>query len=471
MLAFRNRQLAGRPLFRLAAGSDWIRLQLEGEERPALWLTWAAGTSLVFATEGPRPRALDQALSPATRQHPLHAHLQQARLLALAMLPADKVAALQLETPAGQRLCLLHQLFGSRGNTVLLSADGRLLWARHRPPGPLLDHLPDPSLWKTPVPVPDRDHLSPLAEERLVAQLGRQIWTRLNTHLERALKTARRLEENLQVDLDRAEKGDHFRRCAETLAANLHAVRQGQATLEAHDLRDGTPLSIALDPALPPAANLEACFRRARKAEKGHQIIAERLDEARAQAGRLDRALADLQQARLANLSEGECEDLDCLADLLERQEQLAPLLPSVTGKSTRPRAHGPDEPVRPFRRYLIDGRFELWVGRNNKENDELTHRASHSRDIWLHAQGVSGSHAILRTAGKPEKVPAAVIAKAGSVAAAHSKARHSALVPVIHTERRYVRKPRKAPAGTAVCLQEKSIFVEPGIPDGVEPA
>jgi predicted ribosome quality control (RQC) complex YloA/Tae2 family protein len=80
----------------------------------------------------------------------------------------------------------------------------------------------------------------------------------------------------------------------------------------------------------------------------------------------------------------------------------------------------------------------------------------------------VPGSHVILRTGGKPEQVPPSVLAKAAGLAALNSKARHSALVPVIHTEQRYVRKPRKAPAGTAVCLREKSIFVEPGLGPGI---
>ena len=86
-------------------------------------------------------------------------------------------------------------------------------------------------------------------------------------------------------------------------------------------------------------------------------------------------------------------------------------------------------------------------------------------------AQGVPGSHVILRTAGRPEQVPRTILEKAAALAALHSKARHSGLVPVIHTERRYVRKPRKAAAGTAVTLRDKSVFVEPGIAPGVEPA
>ncbi len=76
----------------------------------------------------------------------------------------------------------------------------------------------------------------------------------------------------------------------------------------------------------------------------------------------------------------------------------------------------------------------------------------------------------ILRTGGHPERVPRAVLEKAAALAALNSKARHSQIVPVIYTEKRYVRKPRKAPVGTAVCLRDQSLFVEPGIMAGVEP-
>jgi predicted ribosome quality control (RQC) complex YloA/Tae2 family protein len=142
---------------------------------------------------------------------------------------------------------------------------------------------------------------------------------------------------------------------------------------------------------------------------------------------------------------------------------------PDTPPKTQRRRdASGPEEPLRPFRRYLIDGRWEVWVGRSNQENDELTHRASHPADLWLHAQGVPGSHVILRTQGHPEQIPHRVLEKAAGLAALHSKARHSGLVPVVFTERRYVRKPRKTAPGIAVCQREKTLFVAPAVAEGV---
>ena len=120
---------------------------------------------------------------------------------------------------------------------------------------------------------------------------------------------------------------------------------------------------------------------------------------------------------------------------------------------------------------YDLPGGWTVLAGKTDADNDRLSLKEARPDDWWFHAQGVPGSHVILRTGGRPDTVPRPVLEKAASLAALHSKARNSALVPVIWTERRYVRKPRKAAPGVAVCLQEKNLFVEPGVQAGVEPA
>jgi predicted ribosome quality control (RQC) complex YloA/Tae2 family protein len=188
---------------------------------------------------------------------------------------------------------------------------------------------------------------------------------------------------------------------------------------------------------------------------------------------------ANLEAARkkLAHLNrlQGELETLvtqptDRLAGLLAWGRQQAVLLglkdPAVAPeKKTREFP----EPGRPFRRYRVEDKWEVWIGRNNRENDELTHRAAAPNDLWFHAQGVPGSHVILRTRGKPEQVPKSILAKAAALAALNSRARTSTLVPVVYTRRKYVRKPRGSPPGTAACIREKSLMVKPRRPPGVE--
>ena len=114
------------------------------------------------------------------------------------------------------------------------------------------------------------------------------------------------------------------------------------------------------------------------------------------------------------------------------------------------------------FNRVLLGGNWEILIGKNAENNDLLTFKFSHKYDIWLHAQGVSGSHVVIRLPNKNAYPPKEIIEDAASIAAYFSSAKNSSTVPVNYTEVRYVRKPRKAPAGTAVITNSKTIFVEP---------
>ena len=462
VLANWRQQYAGREIFRVSAGDNWLRLHLAGDDRVALLLSHVPGARLVCRQVGKPPEALTDALAPH-RNHPLQELLTGARLVACGLLPDDRIAAFHLARETGPDLVLLHRLYGARGNCTLLDRQLRLLWSVHRPPGPALAAWPPAATFTGGLDGPAPAAYDNLARDELARAAADLVLTRNRSALGRRRKIVDRLVENLARDLANADQGENHRRKAEALAANLHTLRQGAAEIELADLTDASPLHIALDPARSPAANMEAWFRRARKADKGREIIRARHDEAVAAGAALYEA-----GERLLQAAGDSATPLERLANLWQWRQENADLFPAGT---TRSRAHAPEEPSRPFRRYLIDGQWEVWVGRNNKENDELTHRAAHNRDIWLHAQGVSGSHVIVRTGGHPERVPRPVLEKAAALAALNSKGRHAGLVPVIHTEKRYVRKPRKAPAGTAVCLQDRSLFVAPGIMPGVEPA
>ncbi len=462
-------------IFRVAVGPDWLRLHLVGDERPGLVLSSRPGCNYMFATEGTWSEAVKQAL-PVAKGHLLGQQLTRSRLVDLGVLPSDRVVAFHFLTTDKQPLYLLHQMFGQRGNTTLLDRKGRLLWARHKIPHPRVAEIPPVDTWNsgdTGNPESWADELFAQMLTSFKHRLAQDLFTQQQATLKRVATTTDRLVINLRRDLETAHKGEQYRRWAEALAANLHHLKQGQESADIHDLQDGSPISIPLDPALPPAVNMEGWFRRARKADKGHDIIAKNLARSEKLQIRHQAAQAGLDSIELVNDDE---EKLGALHQWTSDHSQLLPVAKSSIGKHTiskrtaGKRAHGPDEPVRPFRRYLIDEKWEVWIGRNNKENDQLTHRASHGKDIWLHAQGVAGSHVVLRTTGHPEQVPKTVIEKAAALAALHSKAKHSALVPVIFTEKRFVRKPRKAPPGLAVCLQEKNLFVEPGVAPGVHP-
>ena len=103
---------------------------------------------------------------------------------------------------------------------------------------------------------------------------------------------------------------------------------------------------------------------------------------------------------------------------------------------------------------------FPILVGRNNRQNDQLTLKTAAKNDIWLHTQNIPGSHVILVTDGAEPGETA--IREAAALAAYHSKARDSAQVPVDFTKVRYVRKPNGAKPGMVIFTNQQTIYVKP---------
>jgi len=119
------------------------------------------------------------------------------------------------------------------------------------------------------------------------------------------------------------------------------------------------------------------------------------------------------------------------------------------------------------FRQFDLGGNFTLYVGKNAKNNDELTFKFAKPNDIWLHARGIAGSHAIIPL-NKNQNVPKSVIEKAASIVAYYSAARKSSYVPVIFTFKKYLRKPKGAAPGEVIVTKENVAFVEPKLTENM---
>jgi predicted ribosome quality control (RQC) complex YloA/Tae2 family protein len=291
------------------------------------------------------------------------------------------------------------------------------------------------------------------ADAALLADL-RRVLARRRTRAAKALA-------HVQRRLAESESAEEVRAKAELLAASVGLLRRGQrrATLKGFD--GVSEVAIELDPRLDAAANVEALFKKARRLARGREDLESQRSALDAEVASADRGLAALEPPP----------DSDALRALAR---EIAPALldasparaaaATAAAKPSAPRAPSLPEGFNP-RRYVLPGGWEVWVGRNAKQNDELTHRWAAPRDLWFHARGCEGSHAVLRLASGKGEPPRAVIEAAAQIAAFHSKARHSKYVPVAWTERRHVRKPRGAPAGTASIQREKVVFVEPREP------
>jgi len=274
----------------------------------------------------------------------------------------------------------------------------------------------------------------------------------------RAAKALRAIEER-QAD---AAREAELRGQAELLAAHLGRVKRGMASVTLPAFDGSGDVTIPLDPKKDARGNLDALFRRARRLARGQEELEAQLAQQSAELETVDAALAALDPAP----------PVEALLDLARAH---APGLLSPGGSPPRPGApaEGAEGGARASslpagftpRVYVLPGGWEVWVGRNARQNDELTHRHASQKDLWFHARGSQGSHTVLRVSSGKGEPPREIVEAAASIAAFHSRARNSKLVPVAYTEKRYVRRARGAPAGTALMMREKVLMVEPKEP------
>ena len=228
----------------------------------------------------------------------------------------------------------------------------------------------------------------------------------------------------------------------ELITANIYAVPKGTEGFEAVNYYDenAAKVRIPLDKALTPAQNAQAYYKRYNKQKRTLAAVAPQKAEAEADL--------DYTESMLSALSRAEN-----MLDLAELEEELrgAGLLPPEKKK-------GKAAPDVPFRTFTF-GKFTVFAGRNNVQNDRLL-RAAAPDDIWLHTQKYHSAHVLIRTGGR--KVPDEVLLAAAQICAFFSDGKAGDKIPVDYCERRFVKKPPRAKAGFVTYTDFKTVLVTP---------
>ena len=159
----------------------------------------------------------------------------------------------------------------------------------------------------------------------------------------------------------------------------------------------------------------------------------------------------DYLESVLAALDEAENE-----ADLAELREEL--MQTGILSNRQRSRKQKPARSI-PYEYRTSDG-FSVWAGKNNLQNDLLSMKTAFKSDWWFHTQKIHGSHVILVTDGRTPSNQA--MTEAAMIAAYHSKARTSSMVPVDYTEVRNLKKPSGAKPGFVIYHVYQTAFVTP---------
>ena len=222
-------------------------------------------------------------------------------------------------------------------------------------------------------------------------------------------------------------------------------MERGQTKLTAENYYDPDcrEITIPLDPLLTPQQNAAKYYKRYTKARTAEKYLTEQMAIAERDEAYLESVLEELRQA------ETEQDFLDIRAELRENGF----LKRSGKEKKELKRATKPRE-------FRTSGGWRVLVGRNNRQNDQLTTKTADYRDLWLHTQKIHGSHVILCCQG--QEVPEEDLLQAARLAAYFSQAKDSANVPVDCAAVRYVKKPAGARPGMVTYTNARTLYVTP---------
>lgn len=275
-----------------------------------------------------------------------------------------------------------------------------------------------------------------------------RLYDPLEAALERAAEHHRTSAERMADELESESRADRYERWGHLLMAQQDRVPAGAEEVALPDLfEDGTPVTIPLDPAKSPVENAEHYYQRARRTRRSREEAERRLDDTLARAEEAEQLLEALRSI----------DTLDGIKTFRkERQADLAPFVDQDEAGGDR----------FPYRRFDLEGGFEVWVGKNARQNHELTFHAAQKYDLWLHAREVPGAHTVLHLPNRDAEPGKHRIRTAAAIAAHYSKARGSRLVPVMVTERKYVTSPTGADPGVVRVDREEVVMVEPGLPE-----
>ena len=260
----------------------------------------------------------------------------------------------------------------------------------------------------------------------------------LCTRLQRKLAIQ---EKELAATFDR----ERLRQLGDILTANLHRIVKGQTAIDCEDFYDEEmkPVSIPLSPILSPQQNAAKFYKDYARMKNAEKELTRQMELAEGELNYLKSVLEELNRAG----TEAELEEI-------RRELQEGGYLRGETGKKRVKQAK-----LAPMRFESTDG-YPIYVGRNNRQNDELTFRLARKDDIWCHASKVHGSHVIISCGGATP--PDNTVTQAAQLAAYYAESVGGQNIAVDVTSVKQVKKIPSGKPGMVIYHTYKTVIVNP---------
>ena len=246
-------------------------------------------------------------------------------------------------------------------------------------------------------------------------------------------------------ELEATYDRERLRQLGDILTANIHKIAKGQTVVQVEDFYDEEmkTIEVPLSPLLSPQQNAAKFYKDYTRMKTAEKELTRQMELAREELEYLKSVLDELNRA-----------DSDQALEEIKQELQSGGYLRPDAGKKRIKTGKLP-----PLRFESTDG-FPIYVGRNNRQNEELTFKSARKDDIWLHASKVHGSHVIIACAGKP--VPDDTVTQAAQLAAHYAETAGGQNIPVDVTPVRQVKKIPNGKPGMVIYHTYRTVIVNP---------
>ncbi len=258
------------------------------------------------------------------------------------------------------------------------------------------------------------------------------------------LKKCTKKLDNINNKLNECSKMDEYKLFGELITSNLYRLKENVDSAVLENYYDNNkPIVVPMDKSISPNKNAEKYFKKYNKLKNTLEIVSSQKKDTQKELNYIESIVYSIENARTIP-------DLEDVFD--EISDNIIPATKKIKNKKDN-KINSNNNPLK----FEING-FTVLVGKNNRQNDELTLKIASKDDYWFHTQSIHGSHVVLKTEGK--EVDDNTLYECAKLAAKNSKAKLSSNVPVDYTLIKYVKKPSSAKPGMVVYTNYKTLYV-----------
>ena len=261
-------------------------------------------------------------------------------------------------------------------------------------------------------------------------------------YVDSQIKKFKKIEKNIKIDLKKNENFENYKNIGDILAANMHQIKYGMKKVTVFDFYNNQEITINLDPLLSPNDNLNFYYNKYNKGKRTISALNSRFLD-------IQNEIKYFEEIKMFIEKEN---------DFIGIEEIENELNLTNNGNKSKNKIKLNKPKKRELLSFDYKG-FQIFVGRNNKENEEISFSKGQPNDIWLHIKDIPGSHVLILR--NNQELPNDVLLHAANLACEYSKAKKGDKVTVDYCERKFVKKIKNSKPGNVIYTNYHSLLID----------